>query len=98
MNRNTPYATHADPVSCKETLYVRLEAVMLFAVACCDGVAITYFGRDRKRPYIPVDDAIEWLRKESVGARGEYGDKLQERLSAIVAAKEKYARGRVIEQ
>jgi len=47
-----------------DTLYVRLDAVMPFLVALCDGLSFTFFDKNRKVPYLVVTDAIEWCQSE----------------------------------
>jgi hypothetical protein len=46
-------------------LYVKLAAVMSPMIALIDALPLTFFGKG-KTPYLAIDDAIEWCRKEAV--------------------------------
>lgn len=75
---------------CNGTLYVRLEAVMPFIVALCDGVSMTFFGKKKTdKPYLAIDQAIQWLERETKSY--PHDKSLTERLEAAREAKRKFA-------
>lgn len=46
------------------TLYVDVKYLMHPLVAMIDGLPLTFFGDDRKRPYLAIDRAIAWCQAE----------------------------------
>jgi hypothetical protein len=65
-------------------LYVQLHAIMHPLIAACDGVPVTFFG-DEVMPYLDVDTALDWCRKESKHHS-------EEKFSKMIAAMEKAKR------
>lgn len=59
-DKETPFAVSKD-----DRLFVRLSAITTWLVALVDGLTLTYFGKDRTTPYLEIDTAIEWCKKES---------------------------------
>ena len=56
----TPYAEGSDGV-----LYVLVSAVMHPLIPLTDGLPITFFGKSKRaKPYLTVDQAIDWCEKE----------------------------------
>ena len=62
-------------------------------LAAHDGLAMTYFGDDPKRPYMRLDDVLEWHRKELHQSRGRSGS--EKVVSAILEIQNKIRNGKV---
>lgn len=57
--KSTPFAT-----ALNGKLYVKLKAIMHPLCAMCDGLPVTFFGKE-KTAYLDINTALEWCKKES---------------------------------
>jgi hypothetical protein len=84
----------------RKRLYVRLGVVMNPLVALCDGIPVTFFGKETVA-YLDIDVAIAWAEKEcresplwaDTKPRGKGRLTGRERLEALRHARDKFARG-----
>jgi hypothetical protein len=94
----TVFAVDADG----KRLFVRLEAVMHPWVALCDGLPVTFFGRE-KTAYLGIDTAIAWAETEcrenpawaDTRPKGKGALTGRERLDALRVARDKFSRGEI---
>jgi hypothetical protein len=76
------YATNRHNV-----LHVRVTAVMTMRRAVADELPITFLGRRKVKPYLPIKLAIEWLQTELTHySLGAYATDLQSRLETFQEA------------
>jgi len=81
-SKKTPFAIGKDGV-----LAVELRAVMSPVVALLDGLTLVFFGK-QKTPFLKIDTAIEWCRKEREVHDREKYDKM---IAVMERAKAQFA-------
>jgi hypothetical protein len=81
-------------VKCTHTgkTFVLLKIVMPLLVALIDGIPlVTFTKRKAAKPYIELDRAIDWLKKEMQMSHGKYLSDLEIRLQVLEVHKQKFA-------
>ncbi len=70
-------------------LFVELAAVMHPLIAVSDGLSVTFMGRN-KTPYISIDDAIDWCKKEMNSHNKEHYENIIEVMNRAVKENDMY--------
>lgn len=73
--------------------YIRVDAMMHRLIPFCDGLEVTFFGKDRTTPYLTLDAAIEWCENE-IANRGGGSETVKIR-DALIVIKGKVEKGMV---